>query len=135
MSPWKSSQEGTLLSWLIGSVAGIRPKNTHVNTGTLFIGLDFQKRILAMTYVVSSHRIHHLPEIWDDTFDVMAWAMPFGRNIKRHSPAHDHRTMLFYGGVTKAGALATHVLVLTSTERSAVYYRTTLTVTHVYTCK
>ena len=50
-----------------------------------------------MMYVVLSHCIHHLPEICDDTFYVMAQAMYVGRNVKRHSLACNGKIMLFTG--------------------------------------
>ena len=85
--------------WLAycGSVTDIGPKNTHVNTGTLFIGLGYQNGIPVMTYVVSSHCIHNLPEVRDDMFYIIAQAMPVCRNIKRCSLACIHKTMPFMG--------------------------------------
>ena len=32
-----------------------------------------------MMYTVLSHHVHHLPEVWDDTFDVTYQAMPVCR--------------------------------------------------------
>ena len=92
-----SSWEGTPYGWLTGSIAGVGSKNTRVNTSALFIGLDFRNGILAMMYAVSSHCICHLMEIWDDMFYIMAQVMLVGRNVKRHSPSCNHKTMLFMG--------------------------------------
>ena len=38
MGPGDSSQEGTLYSWLTGSMAGVGPKNTCASMGGLFTG-------------------------------------------------------------------------------------------------
>ena len=86
MSPGENSPKGTLHGWLTGSETDIEPKNTRVNMGMLFIWLDFQNRILVMIYVVLSHCVCHLLEIWDDMFYVMAHAMPVGRSIKMPFP-------------------------------------------------
>ena len=51
-----------------GSIAGIGPKNSCVDTGVLFIGWCYQNRILVIMYAVLSHSIHHLLEVWDDAF-------------------------------------------------------------------
>ena len=47
----------------------------------LFIGRHNWNGILVMMYEVLSHHICHLPEVWDDTFDVMYWATPV---VKKH---------------------------------------------------
>ena len=90
MGPGESSWEGTSYGWLTGSVAGIGPKNTHVNIDMLFIGLTSETE-----WLLSSHCICHLPEVWDDTFYIMAWAMLISRNVKRCSPACNCKSMLF----------------------------------------
>ena len=83
-----------------------------------------------MMYAVSSHCIHHLPEVLDDMFYVTSRATPVSKSIKRHSPAHYCKTTLFTRALPRPTALAMHPPVPTSVEKSAVCYRAIFNVTY-----
>ena len=58
---------------------------------TPFIKRHHHSGVLVMMYAVSSHHIRHLPEVWDDTFDIMHWAMPIDKDVNQHLPAHNSK--------------------------------------------
>ena len=64
---------------------------------TSFIGQTTEMEFWQMTYVVMSHHMCHLPEVWDDTFDVTHWATSVGRSAKEHILAHNGQTMYGFG--------------------------------------
>ena len=50
-----------------------------------------------MTYAVMSHRMCHLPEVQDDTFDITSQAMSVGGIANRCIPAHNGKTTGRFG--------------------------------------
>ena len=85
--------ESTRYGWLNGL---LRKKHSALQM-CLFIGWSHQKGILVMTYAVLSLRIHHLPDVRDDTLDIMYWAMPVVRSINQHFLAHNIKARWFMG--------------------------------------
>ena len=81
-----------------------------------------------MTYVVTSHHMCHLLEVWDDMFDVTHWAMSIGESTNQCILACNSQTMYRIGPLPRPMALTTAAPVFPVHKG----YRTLLnTITHV----
>ena len=65
-------------------------------------------------------------------FDIMYQAMPVGRSVNRHSPAHNCKTALLMGAQPRPKALTMHAVVLTGVKRSTICYGAIFTVTYIF---
>ena len=50
-----------------------------------------------MMYVVTSHHMHHLPEVQDDVFDITYWVTSVGESANRHILACNSETTYGFG--------------------------------------
>ena len=82
MAPGRAYREGlSMAKWLIQGYFVLRScsgkKHWYLQTCPFIEGTARMATQL-VTYLVSSHRMCHLAEVWDDAFDVTCRTMPVG---------------------------------------------------------